>query len=341
MLRLLNVPEINNLLPEPPRAKELDAVQENMAAVSGIPLKAFPRQDHMAHLEVHLRFILNPVFGAGPALPGTALMPILQHCTEHLMGIYPQLIAQGQAHAMASGKMLPDTPMDRQFAVGSAFTDQEAQVLQPILQMLQMAQQLVQKKMPQPPMDPQAQVAMQVAQLEDARAKAESAAKLKLEEQKQQGLAMREAAEFEMKQSAQQHMQRMEEMKLSMESRYDELSRQVELAKNDADNRQHQMTELLKNRDDNQTQVIIAQMKAELDSMRQAQESFHQNMASTVPQQDDSAMKEMQRLLGEIKDAKTNEALGTVMQGLQATISSLNRPKMIIEDANGKPIGVQ
>ena len=163
-------------------------------------------------------------------------------------------------------------------------------------------------------MDPQAQVAMQVAQLEDARAKAESAAKLKLEEQKQQGLAMREAAEFEMKQSAQQHMQQMEAMKLSMESRYDELSRQVEIAKNDADNRQHQMTELLKNRDDNQTQVIIAQMKAELDSMRQAQESFHQNMASAVPQQDDSAMKEMQRLLGEIKDAKTNEALGTVMQ---------------------------
>ena len=158
---------------------------------------------------------------------------------------------------------------------------------------------------------------------------------------KQQAQQQKEVAEFQAEEKQREHSRRMEEMKLSMESRYDELSRQVEIAKNNADNRQHQMTELLKNRDDNQTQVIIAQMKAELDSMRQAQESFHQNMASTVPQQDDSAMKEMQRLLGEIKDAKTNEALGTVMQGLQATISSLNRPKMIIEDANGKPIGVQ
>jgi hypothetical protein len=297
MLRLLNVADADKLLPELPKPRNLDAVRENMSAVSGIPLKAFAEQDHMAHLEVHLRFLLSPAFGAGPAYQGPQLMPILQHCSEHLTMIYPQMIAQGQAQALATGNMLPDTAPDRQLAVGASAMDSTVQQMQDIIMMYAQAQQLVQKKMPPPPLDPAAQVTLQVAQMEDARAKAETDAKLQLEEKKQQGEAMRQAAEHEMKQQAQQHQQQMDQIKLEQENRLalmevqfrnsiEQLKQQVEMQKNDADNKQRQMTELLKNRDDNQTQLLIAQIKEEMAALGQQQAVMAQ------PRQDDGMLRE-------------------------------------------------
>lgn len=346
MLRLLNVPDANSLLPDVPKPKKMDAVQENMVAVSGIPLKAFPDQDHMAHMEVHLRFLTSPGFGAGPAYSGQQLAGILSHCGEHMTMLYPQIVAQGQAVALSSGRMLPDTSPERVQAVGSAAMDEVAPpILQDILQMLQVAQKIVQSKMPQP-MDPQVQATMQVAQLEDARAKAKMQADNQLAVQKQQGQAMKEAAEMQMKKEAQDHQQMMDKIKLEQANRMDfmeaqfrqsvnQLKQQVELQKNEADNRQHQMTELLKNRDDNQTALMIAKLKEEMSAITA------QNGTMDTPRQDDGMLKEMQRMLGEIEKAKTNDALSATIEGLREMMGHLSRPKMIIEDANGKPVGIQ
>ena len=52
---------------------------------------------------------------------------------------------------------------------------------------------------------------------------------------------------------------------------------------------------------------------------------------------------EMQRLLSEIHNAKTNDALGAVVEGLRATIGELGRPKTrrLIRDPNtGKAEGM-
>lgn len=317
MLQLINLPDIDSVLPEQKRPQKIDAVQENMAAVAGVPLKSYPDQDHMAHMEVHLRFLLNPAFGANPLMNGQQLMVILQHCNDHLMMIYPQLIAQGQAMALATNKLLPDSSPDRQYAVGAALADANAGALKDILKMIQMAQQVIMPKMPKPPMDPQVQATLEVAKLEDARAKEKNAADAKLKETDQQSRIQRDAAMFEAEQRRTEHAQQMEQLRLRMEDRVTQLSQQVELMKNDADNKQHQMTELLKNRDDNQTQIIIAQIKAELDSMRQSDAA----VTKEKPKQDDSMLKEMQRLLGELKDAKTNNALESVVAGLQAVIT--------------------
>lgn len=317
MLRLLNVPDMDRLLPEPPKPKRADPVNENVRAVSGVPLKAFPEQDHLAHIEVHLRFILSPMLGGGPIYSGQQLAPLLAHVGEHFTMVYPQLLAEAQLMAVSQGRLLPDESPERTMAVGMANFEMAVQSrVAPIMQMLQQAQQLVQQKMPPPPMDPQAQVAMQVAQMEDARAKMEMQADQQLKSMQEANKQRESAAEMQLEQDKLQMENQFRQFELMMAERNDQLSQQVELMKNEADNKQKQMTELLKNRDDNQTQVILAQMKAELDAIRQSVTE-----TQTQPKQDDSMLKEMQRLLGELKEAKTNNALETVVQGLQAVIS--------------------
>lgn len=55
--------------------------------------------------------------------------------------------------------------------------------------------------------------------------------------------------------------QMLETQRVESDEKFKFLSQQVEMMKNDADNRQKQMTELLKNHDDNKTAVIVAQIK--------------------------------------------------------------------------------
>lgn len=322
MLKLLNVPEADKLLPDQPKPKRTEPVPENMLAVGGIPVKAFPDQDHLAHMEIHLRFILSPFFGAGPGYSGQQLAPLLAHCGEHLTMYYPKAVAQGQAMAISTGNLLPGENPESIQAVGAAAVDAVAQrTLTELLKMLAQAQQLVQSKTPPPPMDPTAQATIQVAQMEDARLKAKMQADNTLATQKQQSEIMRQASEMQLKHEMQQHQQMLDKIRLEQENRMaamevqfknsmEQMKQQVELMKNDADNKQHQMTELLKNRDDNQTQILIAQIKEQLSQVQQPAQP-----------QDDAMLKEMQRLLGELKDAKTNDALGAVVQGLQAVIS--------------------
>jgi hypothetical protein len=141
-------------------------------------------------------------------------------------------------------------------------------------------------------------------------------------------------AEHAFKMQAAQADMQIEQVKLQMAQQADAMSQQVQIMKNDADNKQKQMTELLKNRDDNATNVIIAQMKAELDA-------FNQRSAApqAAPVQDDSMLKEMQRLLGELKDAKTNNALEAVVQGLQAVIGGQQQHQERMLQAAAQLIG--
>jgi len=329
MLNLLNVPEIDRLLPEPPRPKKADPVQENMMCVTGIPLKAFPDQDHLAHIEVHLRFILSPLLGGGPAYAGPQLGPLLGHITEHLTLYYPQMVAQTQTVAVMQGLLLPDATPERTMAVGMAGFDQtQMQKLQPLLQMLQQAQQLVQSKMPPPPMDPQAQVTMQVAQMEDARAKMQMQADQQLAQAKMQGDAAKGQAEMQLKQQTIMHSQKMDETKLQIDhqismmqaqqdARMKEMDQQVSLMKNDADNKQKQMTELRKNEQDGLVNVLIATIREE--SAKQA--ASRETVAPQVGIVDESLVK-MQNMLETLEKAQSQDALATMTQALKEMLSS-------------------
>jgi predicted class III extradiol MEMO1 family dioxygenase len=103
------------------------------------------------------------------------------------------------------------------------------------------------------------------------------------------------------------------------------------MMKTHADNQQKQITELLKNRDDNETAKIIEMMKegnkTSLDNQAQqdATNSTGQSEVST-------ALQMMQGMM---------QQHGDLINGLHGTMKQLASPKILVKDAQGKIIGAQ
>lgn len=90
------------MAPEPPPPFTGDANSENMAAMSGVPLKVRADQDHVAHGDAHLYMLQVPGFMMSP--PGQALF---KHAVEHeLWAIWAD-----EAKNAASAKPRPDIAM--------------------------------------------------------------------------------------------------------------------------------------------------------------------------------------------------------------------------------------
>ena len=66
MLEALRIPNIGEVLKEPEEAVRIDPVDENMSVMYGKPIRAFPEQDHDAHIAVHMQFIQDPSLGGNP-----------------------------------------------------------------------------------------------------------------------------------------------------------------------------------------------------------------------------------------------------------------------------------
>jgi hypothetical protein len=127
---------------------------------------------------------------------------------------------------------------------------QMQQGLQPMVQALQQADQLVKSKMP-PPQDPALAAQMQIAQMQEQ-------TKMQLGQMKNQlaqGKLEQDAAEAKMRIELEQFVRTQLEMQKA------QMSSQTELAKNRDDNIQHLETELRKNRDDNETNLQMTQMR--------------------------------------------------------------------------------
>ena len=98
------------------------------------------------------------------------------------------------------------------------------------------------------------------------------------------------------------------------------------------------MTELLKNRDDNETAM---QMKL-MELQNAMAEGFSQVSSTKTDVPDNSGMvAEMQSLLGQIEKAKTNEALGTIMESLHGMMATMSAPTELVRGADGKAIGMR
>ena len=48
------------------------------------PVVAFPDQDHVAHLQTHIAFMMDPIFGGNPALQTAILPGMVKHMVEHV-----------------------------------------------------------------------------------------------------------------------------------------------------------------------------------------------------------------------------------------------------------------
>jgi hypothetical protein len=83
MYSALGVTDIDLVLPPPPEAQPESPALENARSLTipsgGNPLKVFPDQDHVAHINAHLTFMKLPLLQTSPAVYGILLSHILEH----------------------------------------------------------------------------------------------------------------------------------------------------------------------------------------------------------------------------------------------------------------------
>lgn len=162
--------ELLNPVPEPVRD---NAVNENVKAVMGQALVAFPEQDHEAHIMTHLAFMMSPMFGQNPVIVN-GLMPVMvSHLRDHIALWYVSTVVEyaTQAAGQDITELMDKDEMvskefDKTMAIASGHVLQQAQANQTLAQLPQIlaqAMEFVQKNQQPMPADPSA-VAMQEVQ---------------------------------------------------------------------------------------------------------------------------------------------------------------------------------
>jgi|TARA_R110000744_G_scaffold222873_1_gene341710 hypothetical protein len=89
MYEAIRIPNIDEILKKPEEAVQMDPVDENMSVLYGKPIRAFPEQDHDAHIAVHMQFMQDPSLAGNPG--AAAMQPVLiAHIAEHVALLYRQ-----------------------------------------------------------------------------------------------------------------------------------------------------------------------------------------------------------------------------------------------------------
>ena len=169
ILNAANMPNLEQILPPKIEPQPLDPVSDIMAVTKGLPIAAFPSQNHDAHIQVKMMYLQDPQNGANPIM--ARIKPVLEsNIQEHSVLKY-----QEQMNGVTS-QMLQQVPPEQQ---GQSTVVEMA--------MAQAAQQVMQANQ-QPPVPTPEQ---QLVALEQE--------KVKLQQQKLQSDTMVNAAELELK----------------------------------------------------------------------------------------------------------------------------------------------
>jgi hypothetical protein len=84
ILKQIKLPEINEVLPDPADVKDMNPALENVAMTLGKPVGAFPMQDHLAHIQIHLDYFKDPMYGSNPIIAPVFIPGLLEHLKQHL-----------------------------------------------------------------------------------------------------------------------------------------------------------------------------------------------------------------------------------------------------------------
>ena len=159
----MKIPDFKALMAKKPEPVELNAVNENLAMTLGRPVAAFPMQDHLAHLQVHLDYLKSPVFGMSQLIGPVFIPGVLQHIKEHMAYWYSLYIYEQTSNAVGvpldnflGGKdEHVSAELDRTLAMASQrFMPDIQNSLQGIPPVIQQAQQFMQQFQPPKPQDP-------------------------------------------------------------------------------------------------------------------------------------------------------------------------------------------
>jgi len=253
LLKQLKVPEGEALLTPKPEMEEMNAVNENVAASMGRPIVAFPDQDHLAHIQVHLDFLTSPVLGASRIAAPTAMPVLLSHLREHMVLWYVsrmvdvaseaagQPIAQLRVKASTEEKKAFDQVMA---AASQSVVKEVNESLQALPPIIEQAVQMLQSMQPPNPNDPGTEVAKQEVARKQAADQANAAIK---------------QAELADRQQQRQVQLSIEQQRQQSEMAREQMRQQAEDARNNADNQ----TRIFTNAEDNQTAKQLASLEIE------------------------------------------------------------------------------
>lgn len=150
VLGQLKIPSIEEVLPNPLGASESNPALENVSMTMGHPAAAYPDQDHLAHIQVHLEYANNPAYGGNPVIGPVFAPQALEHIKQHLTLHYLQSMRSYVAEASGGKDVLElhqEKPLDQAaqqaIALASQMVNQDSQ--QQMAQYVQQIQQLAQK----------------------------------------------------------------------------------------------------------------------------------------------------------------------------------------------------
>lgn len=161
-LEQLKIPQYEELLVPEMEMKQANPVAENISMSLGRPAQVFPDQDHEAHINVHLKFLKDPLLGASQFLAPTFTPLCLKHIQEHLVFWYGKWVHEATSKVL--GKDLSEytndptvqNRLDQLMAVATnsvhPLLDEEFKALPQLMQeSLQLLQSLQTSQTPPPP----------------------------------------------------------------------------------------------------------------------------------------------------------------------------------------------
>ena len=192
VLKQMKVPGVNELMPNAPKPVEQDSAHENAAMALGKPAFAYPRQDHLAHIQSHLNFALDPNLGSNNLIAPKFIPQVLEHIKQHMMLWYT---SQMQGYVTADPNLRLEKYEDSKFAkeidkimaVASDHVKLDTQqVFAKVTPALQQLGQVMSQFAPQPQVDPADQALLQASMAETQRRATRDQGDLQIAQQKLQ-----------------------------------------------------------------------------------------------------------------------------------------------------------
>ena len=190
LLKQMKVPNINDIMNDVPSPEQRTSADENAALLLGQPAYAYIQQDHIAHIQDHLQFAMNPFFGQSKFADPAYLDNLIEHIKQHMTLWY---VNRSNGYVEESNKKPLDnyddpnyTPtIDKLYTVVGAHVMLDSnQVFQDFMPSFEQLIQMAQAKNAPPPLPPDAQVVKDTSMAEtqrkaakDAQDAAEAAAK--------------------------------------------------------------------------------------------------------------------------------------------------------------------
>lgn len=193
LLKQMKVANINELLKDAPAPEQRTSADENAALLIGQAAYAYIQQDHIAHIQDHLQFAMNPFLGQSPFADPNYLNNLIEHLKQHMTLWY---LNRSNGYVERSiGKPVDDydhpdltSTIDKVYTTVGAHVMLDTQEVfgqfqQALQALVQMAQQRKQQGQVLPP---DAQVVKETSMAETQRKQAYDQARLQLDAKKAQ-----------------------------------------------------------------------------------------------------------------------------------------------------------